>query len=201
MENPTTQQRESGPSEPMIELGGKELPVSQVEGTVQSQGAWFYWIAGLSIVNTIVAQFGGEWGMIVGLGTTMVFDAIGAVLLETTVEGAAVGTNLMVRALLLLPTLAVLGVFLFFGFHAKKARVWAFVIGMMLYAADGLLFIVVGDWLAFGFHAFVLVNLFLGANAARVLNRYWRSLPVPLASANPESPTDLGSGAPPPLHP
>lgn len=37
---------------------------------------WFYWIAGLSIINTLIIFFNGDVNFIVGLGLTQIIDAI-----------------------------------------------------------------------------------------------------------------------------
>jgi hypothetical protein len=37
---------------------------------------WFYWIAGLSLVNALSAAFGSQWGFIIGLGITQVVSAV-----------------------------------------------------------------------------------------------------------------------------
>src|SRR5574340_77246 len=35
---------------------------------------WFYWIAGLSVVNSVIVLFGGAWYFLVGLGATQFVD-------------------------------------------------------------------------------------------------------------------------------
>src|SRR5262245_4022421 len=38
---------------------------------------WFYWIAGLSVINSIVAATGSTWGFMAGLGMTQLIDGFG----------------------------------------------------------------------------------------------------------------------------
>ena len=45
---------------------------------VKSSANWFYWIAGLSVVNSIVVHTGSSWSFIAGLGITQLIDAVGA---------------------------------------------------------------------------------------------------------------------------
>jgi hypothetical protein len=40
---------------------------------------WFYWIAGLSLVNSLVVVFGGNFHFVLGLGITSVVDELQAV--------------------------------------------------------------------------------------------------------------------------
>jgi hypothetical protein len=61
------------------------------------------------------------------------------------------------------------GLFVLFGLSAHKKHAWAFVVGMILYALDGLLFVLVGDYLAIGFHALALFFLYRGFKAMKEL--------------------------------
>ena len=63
------------------------------------------------------------------------------------------------------------GMFILFGVFAHKGHLWSFVVGMILYALDGLIFAIASDWLAAGFHVFVLYWLFNGFRAARQLQQ------------------------------
>ena len=123
---------------------------------------WFYWIAGLSLVNSAIQFAGGEWSFIVGLGIAQLFDAIAAV---AVADGAGGG----VRGVALGLDVAVAGGFVLFGWLAGRRAGWAFVLGMALYAFDGLLFLMVGDWLSIAFHLFALVGLAGGFAALRKL--------------------------------
>jgi hypothetical protein len=53
-------------------------------------------------------------------------------------------------------------VFVLFGWLARKRMGWAFILGMLLYFVDGLIFLLVQDWLSIGFHAFALFCIFGG---------------------------------------
>lgn len=126
---------------------------------VKSGAGWFYWIAGLSLVNTIASLAGSSWGFIIGLGITQVFDAI---------AGAAGGSGKFIAIAL---DAVVLGIFVLFGFLAGKCKAWAFLVGMILYALDGLIFLVMADWMATGFHVLALYFMFKGWQACRMYNR------------------------------
>jgi hypothetical protein len=126
---------------------------------------WFYWIAALSLVNSAILHAGGEWSFVVGLGITQVVDAIAAVVAhEAGASAAALAKGVAITA-----DIAVAGIFVLFGLFARKRKTWAFAVGMALYAIDGLLFLMVGDWLSIGFHAFALVGLASGLAASRRL--------------------------------
>lgn len=119
---------------------------------MKSGGSWFYWIAGLSLINSISAFSGGGWGFIVGLGVTHLVDN------AATARPVALAINV-----------AIAGIFILLGVFANRAHLWAFIVGMVLYALDGLIYAKVEQWLATAFHVFVLIGLFSGFRAARRL--------------------------------
>ena len=54
----------------------------KLERAVSGGASWFYWIAGLSLVNSAIVLFGGQWNFIVGLGVTQIIDAIASVVAQ-----------------------------------------------------------------------------------------------------------------------
>jgi hypothetical protein len=126
---------------------------------MKAGASWFYWVAGLSLVNSIAAFSGSTWRFILGLGITQVFDAL------------AVGIGSGGKAVVLALDLLAAGVFVFFGVFAHKAQTWAFIVGMVLFGLDGLIFLMAQDWLGVSFHVFVLYCLFRGLSACRELNK------------------------------
>jgi len=133
----------------------------EVENNFKSGVNWFFWIAGLSLINSIVLFSGGKWAFIVGLGITQFIDSI-----VIGTEAGAVGTTI---ALML--DVFISGIVVTFGVLSRKKYTWAFIVGMVLYALDGLLFLIVQDWLSIGFHAFALFCLYRGLKASNQLKQ------------------------------
>ena len=69
-------------------------------------------------------------------------------------------------------------VFVLFGYYAIRMEKWAFQVGMGLYFIDGLLFLLVGDWLAVGFHVWVLFSLYKGLKMLGEINTLQKSVDV-----------------------
>jgi hypothetical protein len=130
----------------------------------RSGANWFFWIAGLSLVNSAIIMFGGQWNFIVGLGITQFVDGM---VLFAALDGAQ--ASIILKVVCGAINLAITGMFALFGVLALKRHTWAFITGMAIYALDGLLFLFVGDYLAVGFHAFALFFLFRGFQAMREL--------------------------------
>jgi hypothetical protein len=127
---------------------------------------WFYWIAALSLINSIIFISGGNINFIAGLGITQLIDGISSQF-GPMAKYIALGFNIMIA-----------GVFALFGFLANKKFSWAFIIGIIFYIIDGLLFLLVLDILAIAFHAFVLYYIFKGFFAVRKLNQLNQSHPL-----------------------
>jgi len=137
---------------------GSSAEFLQLHGRIKSGGSWFYWIAGLSLINSFAALTGSAWSFIVALNLTQVIDQF--------VLGTSGGTKTV--ALVLDAMTAAL--FVLFGVFACKRHVWAFVVGMVLYGIDTLLTVMAGSWLGVAFHGWVLFSLFVGLKAALELN-------------------------------
>jgi len=151
-------------------ITAEELEIAALAAKANSGANWFFWIAGMSVVNSLVAAFEGQWSFIIGLGITQVFDAFALVF------GESAGSPGMAKTIALCLDVAVAFVFVLFGLFARKRMTWAFIVGMVIYAADGLIFLLVGDWLSIGFHVFALYFIFAGFNALRELNARTGSL-------------------------
>jgi hypothetical protein len=134
---------------------GTNALTSALEGQLKSGASWFYWIAGLSVVNSVATLSGSGWGFVVGLGITQIFDHVAREAGSGAVAIAAV-----------LDFLAA-GVFVLFGVFAHKKHTWAFLVGMILYGLDGLIFLLIRSWFSLGFHVFALYCIFKGYQAMR----------------------------------
>lgn len=121
---------------------------------VRTSARWFYWIAGLSLINSAVVIFGGSFHFVVGLGVTSVVDAFAR---QTGNTGVVL--DLIINGF-------VAGLFCLFASFAGKAQKWAFLVGMVLYALDGLLLLLGQDILSVGFHAYALFCIYRGLAAA-----------------------------------
>jgi hypothetical protein len=137
----------------------------RLETQFRNGANWFFWIAAMSLINSMVVFFGGQWGFVIGLGLTQVIDALLAS------QGPSVVGPLL--------TAGVAGVFVACGHFAREGRRAAFIGGMVLYVLDSLIFVVVRDYLAIAFHGFALYCLIKGMHAKDQLdNLSARSAPM-----------------------
>ena len=150
------------------------IEAERLEQRCKSGAYWFYWIAALSFITSLVSLSGSQWGFIVSLGVTQFVDALARAFSEQA------GTAVTVIALLFDATAA--AAFALIGYFASKKLEWVFVLGMVLYGLDGLIFLIAGDWLGIAFHAFALYGIFSGYRACTRLNAMQREQAPPPAA-------------------
>lgn len=139
----------------------------QDEERAKSGAHWFYWVAALSLLTSVVALLGGRWAFFASLGITQMIDAVAVQLLAPKIgEG--------VKLFAFVIDLIAAAIFGLLGYFATKRQTWAFVAGMALYVLDLLLFLGLAvlfgalsfqAFIVIAFHAYVLWNLFNGYKA------------------------------------
>ncbi len=132
----------------MINGGGMERAIAARQ--TQIGGDWFFWIAGLSVVNAVLLLMRTSFGFFFGLG-------LPDFALRT---GMGVGTYLGVTGV-------AAGVFALFGFFARRGARWAFLTGMALYVLDALVCFYITEYLEGAIHAYALFRIFQGFQAAQ----------------------------------
>lgn len=124
----------------------------------RSRASWFYWLAGLSLLNSILLHTGMGIQFIFGLGITGVVDAL--VFSDGPPAGAARLVGLGLDAV-------IASVFAGFGFATiHLGWKWALWVGLVLYAVDGVLCVLANAWIESAVHAYVLFQLGLAAMAS-----------------------------------
>jgi hypothetical protein len=136
-----------------------------LDNRIRSGVGWFYWIAGLSLVNTIAFLVGIQMHFVVGLAITQIIDGF---LYAFTQELNTMARGIL-QALGVFLDVAIAGFFALLGFFGRKRYAWVVILGMVIYLFDAVLMIVFQDWLAAAFHALALYGLWTGWRAIRQL--------------------------------
>jgi hypothetical protein len=138
----------------------------QLEAKVKSGANWFFWIAALSIVNSVAGLAEkNERSFVIGLGVTQVVNALAIVIAQNNPEIATAA-----KVVAVMVTCIAAAITATFGFGARRRLSWVFILGMVLYAMDGLLYLLFLDFMSFAFHAFALWCMYGGLRACRQLN-------------------------------
>jgi hypothetical protein len=126
---------------------------------IKGGASWFYWIAALSLINTLAAMTGTNWKFIIGLGMTQLVDAV------------AVRTGGMARIAGLIVDVFISGLFFLFGMFGSRAQSWAFIVGLALFGLDTGLEFILKDWLGLAFHGYVLYRIYGGFSRVQMLKQ------------------------------
>jgi hypothetical protein len=137
----------------------------------QNGASTFTWIAGLSVVNSVMMLNNGNLILLGGLGVTQLITAVGMIAQQETQSQSIAGAALVVSILVAL-------VFYFLGKMAHKGHDWAFVAGMVLYSFDALPLLFFGDWLNLAFHAWFLLGIWGGLQASKQLRAFMTAPPA-----------------------
>ena len=136
--------------------------LAQSDPLIVSGARWFWWIAGLSLVNTILINSDSNTSFVIGLGFTLVADAMFREMqfVAFAIDAVAIGTIFIL------------------GWFAGRGHVWAFITGIILYAVDAFIYVRFEDWMPVGFHMFALVFIVRGMLLLRQAIKATRLPPV-----------------------
>ena len=139
----------------------------QLSQKYRSGVQWFYWIAALTLVTSVISLAGGDWRFFLSLGVTQLIDAIAVEL------SASLGNATKIIAIVL--DIFAIAAFAAVGWLASKRQMWAYVVGMVLFLLDGLVSLVFGDWLGVIVHAILLFVMFRAFKSGLDLSALERS--------------------------
>jgi len=137
-----------------IEDSEKERKQTKI---ISNGTSWFLWIAILSSLNIVALIFKQNINFVIGLGTNYVIIGTMDAIRRIT------GTNFTALAIIL--SFLVSGLFILIWNKSKKGNHKVYLIGMIWYGLDTLIFITSKDWYSIGFHIFALIGLYGGYKA------------------------------------
>ena len=128
--------------------------------SIASAARWFWWIAGLSVINSVLIHSGSETSFLAGLGFTLVADAV---------------FQAYKPVAFVIDTLAV-SFFFVIGLMALRGYRWAFLVGGILYALDACIYLALQGWLSVAFHGWALFSIWTGGT---LLHRTVKNQQIP----------------------
>lgn len=117
---------------------------------VRSGARWFWWIAGMSLLNAVLLLSGSHTNFVIGLAMT-------------SFAGAMFADQLPIAVTLIAITV---GFYFFMGLQAQRGKAWAFYAGLTVYAVDALIYARLEDWMPVGFH--LLAGFFIAKGLMRL---------------------------------
>lgn len=140
----------------------REAAIAEFTRRMKSGANNFYWIAALSVINSIISMTGSSTYFVIGLAVTLIVDGI-TISISQSLPDASI--TIIVKIIGLMLSIMIAGLFALFGYFASQGKRWAFLAGMVLYAVDGLIMLYFADWIGVLFHGFFLWGLFGGLRA------------------------------------
>jgi len=128
---------------------------AQPDPIVESAARWFWWIAGLSLINTVLFHSGSDVSFVVGLAMTTLASVLFADNLPVAIALAAI----------------TVGFYFAMGVYARRQKLWAFYVGLVIYVIDALIYVGVQDWMSVAFHALAAFFIIKGIGRVRELSR------------------------------
>jgi hypothetical protein len=146
------------------------LQLQTLEQRGRNGANWFWWVAGLSLVNSVVLLSGGSSYFVIGTGITLMVDAITSGIAQNSPD-----ISTMLKLLAFGFDIVVALIAFAFGWFARKGHLLVYALGILLYLLDGLLFVLMEDWMSVGFHVFALFCMWSGFAAFRQFNAQCRA--------------------------
>jgi hypothetical protein len=144
----------------------REAEIAEITQRMKRGANNFYWIAALSVINSILSLTGSSTYFVIGLAATLIVDGLTVGLSQSLSEN-----SIIVKIIGLVLSILISAVFGLFGYFAGQGKRWVFLVGMILYALDGLIMLAFADWIGVLFHAFFLWGLFGGLRALGELQK------------------------------
>ena len=140
--------------------GAQQVHDQQLANQVKSGANWFYWIAGMSIINSIAYRLGLEITFLIGLTGTAFVEGIGIGISQQLPESAN-----LIMAVALVAEILVASIFVLIGALARKGLRWAFILGLVFYVLDAVIWLAFREWLPAAFHLLGLFGILSGLRA------------------------------------
>jgi len=137
------------------------MALHDIDTRLKSVASWFYWIVGLSLLNTAISMMGSDRAFSLGLGITQIIDVVAkdfGVVSEASGDSAS---PMQIAGWVV--NLLILGFFVFLGITLTRRRAaWALWTGVIIYGLDSLIFLIGPQVISLAIHAFVLFKLSQG---------------------------------------
>lgn len=123
---------------------------------------WFFWLAILSVIGSVVTYFGNNYLFFMTLSASQLVNG-------TPMGWINVDTVPFPPLTALIINIGIAALFAVCGYFARMRSSWAFLIGFFLYVFDAILCIGFKDLYTFAFHLLVIFFIFKGLVATRRL--------------------------------
>ncbi len=143
-----------------VSTTGEEV---ELEARRNKGASWFYWIVGLTIINSIIVLSGIDFSFSLGATATLFANVLARETGTTSAHIMAIGFDIVV-----------IGFYAMCGVMASRGATWAFILGIIFFALDSLLSLIGFQIIGILIHGWALFSIFTGMMACVNLNRLLR---------------------------
>src|SRR5262245_8901939 len=104
--NPAPQSPQPLTTDPPLEMQRMQMPIAELTRRLKNGANNFYWIAALSVINSLLIEFGGDIFFVVGLASTLIVDTIFVEIAKSVAEG-----TMLVKLIGLAISICIAGIF------------------------------------------------------------------------------------------
>lgn len=168
-----------------------DLTVEQVRGLEKSIGnasRWFFFISGISLLNVLGLFLNFSSALLAGFGANFYISGFS----ETFLPRLGIASEL-VPVIVFAVNLTLIGVFTYIGWLAYRRHLWAYNLGMLLYALDTLIYVRIWAWSGIILHLVGLFFLFGGRVSLIALRNLEKAGTLPLER---DEVAEIGATAP-----
>jgi hypothetical protein len=148
---------------------------AELSDRFRSGANWFYWIAGLTLVTSVIGLMGGGWSFFLSLGITRLIDGFAVYFADSFGEAT--------KVIAIVLDIFITALFIGLGYLSNKRQLWAYLAGIILFGLDSLLSLVTFNVLGLIVHCVVMFLMIRGYIAGRDLLTLEREMAETAASA------------------
>lgn len=134
-----------------------------IDEDIKRNSYWFHWKAGFTLINSILILAGIDWQFFIGLTIPQFLHGFLIGITELEPDANLVPFHLVVFLVALIGS----GLTSFFGYKAGQGKKWAFILGIVIFAFDGILYLLtlsVFGILIHGYAIYLLSKGYSGCN-------------------------------------
>ena len=138
-------------------------PADFIDQDVLKAANWFYWKAGLTVINSFIMMTGSLWAFFLGLGITQIFHGIAIGITQELGESS----GRMFHGIALVLSLFCAGFVTLLGYYGRKGKRWALIFGMLIFCFDAILYLVTFSIFGVVLHAVAIFMISKGISATK----------------------------------
>jgi len=142
---------------------GQPAQSGLIDPDVLTAANWFYWKAGLTVINSFIMMTGTLWAFFLGLSITQIFHGVAT---GVTEELGVSGGNIY-QGIALVLSLFCAGFVAMLGYFGRQGKRWALIVGLIIFCFDAVLYLITFSIFGVLLHGIAIYLISKGISAAK----------------------------------